>query len=82
MLDNGHRRRCMAVTSESADARRDHAVLTELDVEYLDWLDANIRHDFGISLPALLGQPIPDVTRAHTSSTAQGPRCGASPSSM
>ncbi len=39
-------------------------MLTEPNVEYLDRADANIRHDFGISLPALLGQPIPDYVAA------------------
>ena len=54
----------MEITFESADARRDRAMLTELNIEYLDWLDENIQHDFGISLPALLGQPIPDYVAA------------------
>jgi len=48
----------LAITFEPADARRDHAVLTELNVAYLDWLDANIQTTFGLALPALLGQPI------------------------
>ena len=46
------------ITFEPADARRDRAVLTELNVAYLDWLDANIRQAFGLDLPALLGQSI------------------------
>ena len=54
----------MEIRFRPADARRDHAVLTELNVEYLDWLDENIQHDFGISLPPLLGQPIPDYVAA------------------
>lgn len=33
-------------------------MLTELNVAYLDWLDANIRQSFGLELPVLLGQPI------------------------
>jgi GNAT superfamily N-acetyltransferase len=56
--------RHMTITFEPADAHRDHAVLTELNVEYLDWLDANIRRDFGMSLPSLLGQPIHDYVAA------------------
>jgi GNAT superfamily N-acetyltransferase len=39
-------------------------VLTALNVEYLDWLDASIRHDFGLELPALLGQPVPEYVAA------------------
>ncbi len=46
------------IAFELADARRDRAVLTELDVAYLDWLDANIQETFGLELPALSGQPI------------------------
>ena len=56
--------RRMAITFEPADARRDHAVLTELNVEYLEWLDANIRRDFGMSLPSLLGEPIHEYVAA------------------
>ena len=43
---------------EPADARGDHAVLTELNVEYLEWLDVNIQREFEIGLPALIGQSI------------------------
>ena len=54
----------MAITFEPADACRDRAVLTELNVAYLDWLDANIQHSFGLDLPALLGQPIAEYVAA------------------
>lgn len=54
----------MAITFEPADPRRDRVVLTELNVAYLDWLDANIRQAFGLDLPALLGQPIVDYVDA------------------
>lgn len=54
----------MEITFEPADAHRDRTVLTQLNIEYLDWLDENVQHDFGISLPALLGQPIPDYVAA------------------
>ena len=50
----------MAITFEPAVARRDRAVLTELNVAYLYWLDASIQEAFGFDLPALLGQPIAD----------------------
>lgn len=48
----------MVISFEPADARRDHEVLIELNVAYLDWLDASIQHAFGLELPVLLGQPI------------------------
>ncbi len=48
----------MTITIEPADAHTDQAVLTELNVAYLDWLDTNIRDTFGLELPAVLGQPI------------------------
>jgi GNAT superfamily N-acetyltransferase len=54
----------LVITFESADARRDQAVLTELNVDYLDWLDANIQQTFGLDLPALLGQPIDEYVVA------------------
>ncbi len=54
----------MAVTFDPADARRDRAVLTELNVAYLDWLDANIQQTFGFALPTLLGQPIAEYVAA------------------
>ena len=50
----------MAITFEPADARRDRAELTELNVAYLDWLDASIQAAFELDLPSLLGQPIAD----------------------
>ncbi len=50
----------MTVTFELADARRDRDPLTEFNIDYLDWLDANIQRDFGLALSALLGEPIPD----------------------
>jgi GNAT superfamily N-acetyltransferase len=49
----------MTVTFELADARRDRDPLTEFNVDYLDWLDANIQREFGLALSALLGEPIP-----------------------
>jgi len=48
----------MAFTFDIADPARDRAALTELNIEYLEWLDANISRDFGVTLPALLGQAI------------------------
>lgn len=54
----------MAITFEPADACRDRVVLTELNVAYLDWLDANIQHTFGLDLPVLLGQPIAEYVAA------------------
>jgi GNAT superfamily N-acetyltransferase len=54
----------VVITFEPADARRDHAVLTELNVEYLEWLDVNIQRDFELSLPSLLGQPIEEYVTA------------------
>jgi GNAT superfamily N-acetyltransferase len=54
----------LEITFEPADACRDRAVLTELNVAYLDWLNANIEHSFGLDLPALLGQPIGEYVAA------------------
>ena len=52
------------ITFEPADARRDHAMLTQLNVEYLNWLDVNIRRDYQIDLDELLGRSIPDYVAA------------------
>jgi GNAT superfamily N-acetyltransferase len=54
----------LAITFEPADACRDRVVLTELNVAYLDWLDANIQHTFGLDLPVLLGQSIAEYVAA------------------
>ena len=54
----------MATTFEPADARRDREVLTELNIAYLDWLDANIQQTFGLDAPTLLGQPIVEYVAA------------------
>jgi putative acetyltransferase len=54
----------MTITFEPADASRDRAVLMQLNVEYLDWLDVNIRHDYRIDLNRLLGRPIPEYVAA------------------
>ena len=54
----------MAITFEPADAHRDRVVLTELNVAYLDWLDANIRQAFGLDMPTLLGQPVVEYVDA------------------
>ena len=50
----------MTITFEPADPTRDHAALTELNMQYLEWLDANIQRDFAVTLPALMGQSIGD----------------------
>lgn len=50
----------MSISFEIADAERDQVTLTDLNVQYLEWLDENIRRDFGMTLPALLGQSIRD----------------------
>ena len=52
------------ITFEPADAGRGRSVLTELNVAYLDWLDAHIQRTFGLGPPALLGQPIVEYVAA------------------
>ncbi|TDT16975.1 acetyltransferase (GNAT) family protein [Ilumatobacter fluminis] len=64
----------MPTTFEPADAGRDRAVLTELNVAYLDWLDASIQQTFGLDLPALLNQPIVEYVEA-----TLGALCAAEP---
>jgi len=54
----------VAITFEPADACRDRAVLTELNIAYLDWLDTSIQEAFELDLPALLGQPIAEYVTA------------------
>ena len=50
----------MTITFDNADPRRDRAALTERNTQYLEWLDLNIRRDFGLTLPALFGRSIAD----------------------
>lgn len=54
----------MSITFEIADAVRDRAMLSALNVQYLEWLDGHIRADFELTLPGLLGQAIPDYVEA------------------
>lgn len=49
----------MEITFEPADARRDRAVLTELNIAYLDWLDASIQEAFELDLRHCWGSPSP-----------------------
>ena len=54
----------MTITFERADAHRDRALLMALNIQYLEWLEQNIRRDFELDLTALLGTPIPDYVAA------------------
>ena len=61
---SGNRVELMSITFEIADAVRDRAMLSALNVQYLEWLDGHIRADFELTLPGLLGQAIPDYVEA------------------
>ena len=50
----------MTISFEAANSRLHPSALTQLNTQYLEWLDLNIRRDFGFTLPALLGQSIAD----------------------
>lgn len=50
----------MTITFENADSKRDRAARTERIIQYPEWLDLNIRRDFGLTLPALFGRSIAD----------------------
>jgi len=50
----------MTTTFERADATRDRASLIAMNVQYLEWLELNIRRDFRLELADLLGGSIPD----------------------
>lgn len=54
----------MPITFEIAEPARDGAALTKLNIQYLEWLDTNIRRDFGMTLLALLGQSIEGYVEA------------------
>lgn len=49
----------MALEFERADLTRDRSVLTQFNIEYLDWIGVSVQERFGLSLPALLGASIP-----------------------
>jgi len=50
----------MTISFEQADVERDRAALVGLNVQYLEWLEQNIRRDFGLEMTSMLGVPIPD----------------------
>ncbi len=50
----------MTITFEPANAQRDRDVLLDLNIQYLEWIAANVRRDFGVVLTDLLGGPIAD----------------------
>jgi GNAT superfamily N-acetyltransferase len=50
----------MTAIFERADARRDRAALMAMNIQYFEWLEQNIRRDFGLQMTDLLGAPIAD----------------------
>jgi GNAT superfamily N-acetyltransferase len=48
----------MAITFERADAARDRALLVAMNVQYFEWMEQNIRRDFGLEVTDLIGGPI------------------------
>lgn len=54
----------MSITFERAEAERDRAPLTAMNVRYMEWIGQNIRRDFGLELTDLIGGPIPAYVAA------------------
>jgi GNAT superfamily N-acetyltransferase len=54
----------MSITFQVADAGRDRELLLDLNIRYVEWLEACIRRDFGLELSAMLGGPVPDYVAA------------------
>lgn len=54
----------MAAIFEPADVVLNRAALTTLNIQYLAWLEDNIRRDFSLELTALLEASIPDYVAA------------------
>jgi len=54
----------MTIIFERADAVRDRAVLTAMNVAYFEWMEENIRRDFGLEVTSLLSASIADYVAA------------------
>ena len=50
----------MSLVFVRADLEKHREALTRFNMEYLLWADASVRDHFGLTLPILLGMPIPD----------------------
>jgi GNAT superfamily N-acetyltransferase len=49
----------MTITFLRANGQRDHALLLDFNIRYVEWIAENVRRDFGIALTDLIGEPIP-----------------------
>lgn len=49
----------MTITFEAAEAQRDRALMLDLNIQYVQWLELCVRGDFGVELSELLGGSIP-----------------------
>jgi len=50
----------MSLKFVRADLEQHREVLTRFNIEYLSWASESVHQRFGLSLPSLLGMPIPD----------------------
>ena len=55
-----------------ADLEQHSEVLTRFNIEYLRWADDCVREHFGLSLPDLLGMPIPDYVHSALDKLCEG----------
>lgn len=54
----------MTITFERAEAGRDRGQLLAKNIQYLEWIEQNIRRDFGLELTDMLGGPIAEYVAA------------------
>jgi GNAT superfamily N-acetyltransferase len=55
-----------------ADLEKHRKVLTRFNIDYLNWIDGSVRDGFGLSLPSLLGMPIPDYVHSALDKLCEG----------
>lgn len=62
----------MSLNFVRADLEKHQGVLTRFNIQYLDWADASVRDHFGLTLPNLLGMPIPDYVDSALEKLCEG----------
>jgi len=62
----------MSLEFVQADLEKHREVLTRFNTQYIDWIDASVRHHFGLALPDLLGMSIPDYAQGALEKLCEG----------
>jgi len=55
-----------------ADLEKHRELLIQFNIEYLRWIDVSVREHFGLSLPDVLGMPIPGYVESALEKLCEG----------